>query len=242
MPGLVDTMENRQQKPDKPNDPSTRSNFDKGSLRRMYRQPFERAIASKSAASDPGHSVLRYGTGDATTVQVYARKRPLFPAEAQADFDVINVDDSEPLSPSPHSPPLSVPSLSTLGVPDLTATTTASPSMCCVAEGAPTIFDARLQADMQRAYLDCHRFPIPCLAESATNAEVCDQIQLPGLLEMARSGGHATCLMFGQTGSGKTHSMSAIMETSAHMLFNRALPPPGGDRPQINTHAHSVLF
>ena len=33
---------------------------------------------------------------------------------------------------------------------------------------------------MQRAYLDCHRFPIPCLAEDVTNAEVLNPYELRG--------------------------------------------------------------
>lgn len=82
-----------------------------------------------------------------------------------------------------------------------------------------------MHADMRRAYLDCHSFPIPCLPADTTNAELCDRIQLPELLQMAREGGNGTCLMFGQTGSGKTHSMAGIMEAAAALLFTRAFLP-----------------
>lgn len=49
------------------------------------------------------------------------------------------------------------------------------------------------------------------------------------LVRIAASGGSSACCMFGQTGSGKTHTMKAVLETVAGMLFPGGAPPHAGD-------------
>lgn len=85
--------------------PTTRTNFDKASLRRMYRKPFEHAIAAQSAVVGRDQSILQYGAdAGSNAVQVFARKRPLFPAESETDYDIVNVDAGR--TPSIFPPPL----------------------------------------------------------------------------------------------------------------------------------------
>lgn len=66
-------------------DPETRQNFDKRTLRRMYKESFASGIAGLQAQAYPRMHA------DVPSTYVYARKRPMFPEEmAQQDFDVVH--------------------------------------------------------------------------------------------------------------------------------------------------------
>jgi len=64
----------------------------------------------------------------------------------------------------------------------------------------------------------------PCqnvFGEASTNEDVYAACGRP-LLELASSGGVATCFMYGQTGSGKTHTMTSIQRAVAEEIFTKA--------------------
>ena len=74
--------------PKKTHDLSTRKNFDKRTIRKMYAVPFESAIERRRLTGD-GAAVLQYSEQD---VQVYCRKRPLNEKERNGrEFDVLSV-------------------------------------------------------------------------------------------------------------------------------------------------------
>eukprot|EP00208_Stichococcus_sp_RCC1054_P004971 CAMPEP_0206148316 /NCGR_PEP_ID=MMETSP1473-20131121/36278_1 /ASSEMBLY_ACC=CAM_ASM_001109 /TAXON_ID=1461547 /ORGANISM="Stichococcus sp, Strain RCC1054" /LENGTH=368 /DNA_ID=CAMNT_0053545611 /DNA_START=144 /DNA_END=1246 /DNA_ORIENTATION=- len=77
--------------PTKDNDPSTRKNFDKRTIRKMHAKSFEHAISGlhRQSQTNGDEPVLQYTAQD---VQVYCRKRPINATEMERRaFDVLKV-------------------------------------------------------------------------------------------------------------------------------------------------------
>lgn len=89
----------------------------------------------------------------------------------------------------------------------------------CIGDDMIVIHDARMATDMKKQYINHHEFAFDrVFDETTTNEYVYHQTAAP-LVDIAISGGDATCLMYGQTGSGKTFTMSYIYQSAAQDIF-----------------------
>ena len=64
-------------------------NLDKRTARRQYRKTFEKAIMAFRVANDDIAISEPKPANEGNGLQVYVRKRPIFPRELEAEFDVI---------------------------------------------------------------------------------------------------------------------------------------------------------
>jgi kinesin family member 2/24 len=91
----------------------------------------------------------------------------------------------------------------------------------CIGDDMIVIHDARMATDMKKQYINHHEFAFDrVFDENTSNQYVYSQTAAP-LVDIALSGGDATCLMYGQTGSGKTFTMSYIYQSAAQEIFTR---------------------
>ena len=170
---------------------------DLASRRRNNRQPFASAVASlrEELPLQPGAPPLPPLSQPRPRVCI--RKRPLFEREVEHDFDVITTDgDGDVWSSAADRPASRV---------------WVSRTMLC--------------ANARHMYCEHHAFYCDgCFDELASSGEVYAGAVRP-LVQDARGGTDAACLLFGQTGSGKTFTFYGLLDGVAADLAAAA----GGD-------------